>query len=60
MADDFESIEHEIEIVLDAKGRPPIALDCPLCGAPMRRKPGNRYHCSGCDSDTTLELPEKK
>lgn len=49
----------EIEIWIPAKngiGQPPRILACPECGLDMRRMPGNRYVCSGCDSETTLDL----
>jgi len=37
-------------------GIPPKFLSCPECGGTMRPRPGHRYVCQECETETTLDM----
>lgn len=52
-----ETIETELWVnVVNGVVQTPRMLDCPECRAVIRRRPGNRYVCADCGSETTLDL----
>lgn len=40
----------------DGVGIAPRTLTCPECGDTMLRRPGHRYVCRDCETETTLDL----
>lgn len=37
------------------EGKAPREIFCPYCGAVLRRRPVNRYSCSKCGGEVTIE-----
>jgi Zn finger protein HypA/HybF involved in hydrogenase expression len=52
-----ETYFHEIELRLTEDGKLPDKINCPHCGALVKRK-YRKLKCKECDSVTTLQLPK--
>lgn len=58
--DGFEIVADLCVPIKDGKPVIPVFLDCPNCGANMRRRAGNGYRCHHCGGFTKLEAAKPK